>query len=399
MDRATQLARAAAVHKAIKDGQLRRPTICSVCQMHAKVVAYHEPGRSILDTRWMCRSCVKKWPQIQAGVAAPNVLTPRRNPYGKVEKPQLADFSERSARHWGDKRRRPRPANTLLEEAVVKGMRRDKTKRVYLAAVWSYVRYAGAKPEGWTPESVESWRAAMKVSPTTANNRLSGLKYASKRYAALGWGPDFAAGSEHLQVVHEKLRRPLDHDVAARLVAAATDGTPRGARDRAILILGFRTGLRREGIVNLDFADIDGRKLKVTLKGGRRHEIPAVDDEVLQALDQWMSWLHAQGVTSGPIFRRVNQNRGRWSVGGKRLVPESINLIVNTRAKQAGVDKAHPHLMRHSFISWMVAEGIDDRRIMAVTGHTNPKSISIYHTDIKAEQDPIGAHLPRLVRK
>ena len=171
------------------------------------------------------------------------------------------------------------------------------TKRNYLSAVTSYVRFAGADPAGWTGYSVEAWRNQLPVSPRSRNTKLLGLKYASKRQAALGWGPDFAAGVESLSAPLETHRRPHSPEEAARLIGACKDGTPAGLRDTAILVIGFRTGLRREGLSNLRFEDLGpGRRMRVVLKGGRRHEIRALDDEVMVAIAAWTSWLDGHGI-------------------------------------------------------------------------------------------------------
>jgi len=56
---ATKLARAAqsAVARAIKAGELRRPTTCSACGRDAKIEAAHADYHIPLDIRWLCRSC------------------------------------------------------------------------------------------------------------------------------------------------------------------------------------------------------------------------------------------------------------------------------------------------------------------------------------------------------
>lgn len=387
--RQAQVALADATRKALRQGKLTKPDACTRCQTYGKVLACHVRA-DVLDPDWLCAGCHKAvCPRVEG------LREDRSRPAENV-----------LGRHVADRDIKPDnvpQADTLLERAVLAGMKRPRTKDGYLISVKSFQRHAGKTPSGWHGEAVERWRDHLRrtMRPRSVNVRLGGLKYASRRMAAMGWGPDFAAGAEAIPAPIEKTRKAVRMDTAAALVNACDDGTPRGLRDRAILIIGFRCGVRREGIVNLDFADIGpGRRLTIIQKGGGRHEIPAVDDEVIGVLGQWISWLRSQGVKEGPVFRGVVYRKERWRISSRRLCPESVNLIVKTRAAIAGTSEhMHPHLMRHSFVSWQVAAGVPDRRIMAVTGHRDPSILSTYTTDVLADDDPVGNRIPSLTRK
>ena len=65
--------------------------------------------------------------------------------------------------------------------------------------------------------------------------------------------------------------------------------------------------------------------------------------------------------------------------------------IVKRRAKQAGIKRhVHPHILRHSFISWCVAAGVPTYRIKAMTGQKSDAIIDLYTTDLDAETNPVS---------
>jgi len=374
---------------ALRRGELRKPRYCTACHRDGRVVAHREPGADALDVTWLCHRCAKHWSEIKAGRPPPGAFDDRpRNIGQRRPEPIYLDFPE---------------GFSLLEQAVLGGRKhRGPTKQGYLVSVRQFTAFAGDDPARWTGAAVEAWRdnLAQRMTPRSVNVRLGGLRYASRRLEALGLGDDFASGAESLSAPYQRTRKAIPFEAADTIVATCEGDDPVSLRDRAILVLGFRTGLRREGIVNLTFEDVGpGRKLRVVLKGGRYHEIEAVDDETLWALGEWMEWLREVGIDRGPIFRALRLGRKGWRASKRGLDARSVNLIVGKRARQAVVAGVSPHIMRHSFISWAIANGVSDRRIMAVTGHTDPKQLSTYHTDIEAVTDPVGSHLPPFRRR
>lgn len=400
MTRAEQNARAELIRAALKKGTITRATRCSACGLACHTVARMLPGKG-LEVRWLCRKCNYHWADIQAGARLPDG-DPRVQRVVERQLDGLEAMAKRHVKEHGPAaverrlRRLHRFVDNPLERAVQEGQRRPATKETYLSGVRSFLAHAGPRQEAWTGAAVEAWRRALGrkgVKAHTANHYLKGVKYASRRLQYLGWGPDFAAGAEGLSAPPVHSRAPVSVETARRIIGTCGDD-PAGRRDRAILTLGFLTGLRRAGIAGLLLENVSGGSLRVVLKGGREHVIQAVGEEVQAALGAWIAWLRLQGVKSGPVFRRLM----RGKPGKAALTPSAVWRIARARAEEAGVQNFHPHLMRHSFVSWLVAQGVSDRRIMAVTGHSDPASLTRYHTETRVD-DPVADKLPPLGRK
>jgi len=169
---------------------------------------------------------------------------------------------------------------------------------------------------------------------------------------------------------------PATTDVIRLMVGALPD-TLLGARDRALLLLGFASALRRSELVALDRADLlfaregvivriarsktdqEGAGREVGVAYGLRPETCPV-----RALQQW---IQAAGITSGPVFRNVDRH-GR--VLG-RLTPQSVRLIVQRAAAAAGLDPEQygGHSLRAGLATSAAEAGAEERHIMEQTGH------------------------------
>lgn len=284
-----------------------------------------------------------------------------------------------------------------LELVVLDSVRLQKrTKHLYSRACQDFVRFAGGERSG---VAVEKWRDAMaarRLSPSTINTRLMALRWASRRLVDLGLAQhDFARAAELLRPSQAPPRRALTLDDGRRLVATCSGTSPRDLRDRAIITLALRTGMRREGLATAQIDQLVGNALTFANKGGNTHTV-YLDDETTAVLSDWLAWLKTKGVTTGAIFRTiVGPTVADTYVVGDALSGSGIYLIIRSRADAAGL-KVHPHQLRHTCVSWLRAQGVPDWRIARLTGHRNLRTVDHYTHDIHAATDPIGNTIPPL---
>src|SRR6202030_3642517 len=120
-----------------------------------------------------------------------------------------------------------------------------------------------------------------------------------------------------------------------------------GARDRALLVMGFAGGFRRSELAALDVADVaetdDGlvlslRRSKTDHEGqGSKVALPWGSHPETCPVRSYRAWKAAAGMTEGAVFRGVN-NRGR--IASERLDSNSVARIVKRAALRAGLDPA-----------------------------------------------------------
>ena len=170
------------------------------------------------------------------------------------------------------------------------------------------------------------------------------------------------------------LPQPLSQSEVAKLVAAPAGDTPLEIRDRALLELLYASGLRIAEAcgVRLEHLDEEGGVLRVTGKGSKTRLVP-VGRAALDALGIYLTQGRPKLLSSSSgaeIF---------LSVRGHPLTPARIWQLVRHYAKQAGIEEAvHPHQLRHSFATHLLAGGADLRIIQEMLGHASIATTQIY---------------------
>jgi type 1 fimbriae regulatory protein FimB len=179
-------------------------------------------------------------------------------------------------------------------------------------------------------------------------NRPGQRKTAKKRKAARS-----NAGRSHLTGLE-----------VGRLIAA-TRGTRNEARDRCLLLLMFRHGLRVSEACRLKLAQVDtqSRVLHVVrLKHGLSTTQPLRGDE-LKAIGAWLKQRARMKPSCKTFF--VSERR-------KPLHRSTVNLLLDTCSKTAVLPfLAHPHMLRHACGFALADQGADTRLIQDYLGHRN----------------------------
>jgi integrase len=175
-----------------------------------------------------------------------------------------------------------------------------------------------------------------------------------------------------------------------RAMVGATDAGAIGARDRALILLGFAGAFRRSELVGLDVDDCAFGKdgLTVTLRrsktdqdgAGRRIGIPYGSNPDTCAIRTIQSWLEVAGIVAGPLFRSVSRH-GRVQPG--RLSGIDVARIVKKLADRAGLDasKYAGHSLRAGHATAAAIAGASERSIMRQTGHRSVQMVRRYIRD------------------
>jgi type 1 fimbriae regulatory protein FimB len=145
----------------------------------------------------------------------------------------------------------------------------------------------------------------------------------------------------------------------------ATRGSRNEARDRCLLLLMFRHGLRVSEAcrLKLDQVDTKGRVLHVVrLKHGLSTSQPLRGDE-LKAIGAWLKQRARMQPTGKSFF--VSEQR-------RPLHRSTVNFALKAYSKAAALPfSAHPHMLRHACGFALADQGADTRLIQDYLGHRN----------------------------
>ena len=212
------------------------------------------------------------------------------------------------------------------------------------------------------------------LSATSIKLEAVALRIFFRFLTARGRIPSDPAEKLPLPRLPQTLPQPLSKLEMVKLVAAPVGDNPLEIRDRALLELLYACGLRIAEAckVRLENLDAEGGILRITGKGNKTRLVP-VGSAALHALKTYLSAGRPKLISSrsgAAIF---------LSVRGHPLTPARIWQLVRYYAKQAGIEEAvHPHQLRHSFATHLLAGGADLRIIQEMLGHASIATTQIY---------------------
>lgn len=161
-----------------------------------------------------------------------------------------------------------------------------------------------------------------------------------------------------------------------------------GARDRALIAVLFRAGLRVNEALLLEPKDIDlasGEVRVLHAKGGKTRTV-AVDDETVALIELW---LERRG-------KALAKHAGRaatlfCTLAGKRMSRVQLTQRLKELATAAGIEKrVHPHGFRHSRAVDLVKNGAPLPVIQAAYGHSSLQTTQTYVSHL-APQEVVDA--------
>lgn len=196
-----------------------------------------------------------------------------------------------------------------------------------------------------------------------------------------------------------KSRKAVTGDILFKLLDTCASDRLVDLRDRALLLMAFASGGRRrsevaglrledltdEDPVRADPGDIGAATLPcLTIRLGRTKTTSADDDEHVVLIGRPVTalkcWIKASGIESGPIFRRVDQ----WDNLDRRpLTPQSVNLIVKSRAAKAGLDPTQfsAHGLRSGYLTEAANRGIPLPEAMQQSLHKSVTQAAGYYNN------------------
>ena len=161
-------------------------------------------------------------------------------------------------------------------------------------------------------------------------------------------------------------------------------------RDRSIILIGFSGGFRRNEIVSLDYDDLDfvPEGLKINIKRSKTDQfgegftkaLPYFDSSQYCPVVSLKNLLDLSKIKTGPIFRRFIKGS---KLSENRLTDQTVALLIKKYINLAGIDSRNysGHSLRSGFATSAADSGVEERNIMAMTGHKSAEMVRRYIKD------------------
>lgn len=139
-------------------------------------------------------------------------------------------------------------------------------------------------------------------------------------------------------------------------------------RDKLILTLLYSSGLRVSELVNLIVRDIDFDERTILVRGkGDKDRVVLFDKNAKSLI---LEYLDLRTTDSKFLFAGRN---------GNHITPRYIQIMIKKYADKAGITKkVTPHVLRHSYATHLLKNGVDIRVIQQLLGHASLSTTQIY---------------------
>lgn len=185
---------------------------------------------------------------------------------------------------------------------------------------------------------------------------------------------------------------PLTDDEVLRLIKACSTRAPSGVRNRALIAVLWRAGLRCSEALDLAMRDVNLKAgtLHVRNGKGKKARVVGIDPMAATVVERWLAKRRELGIKrSATLFCQITQGKL-----GKPLQGSYVRHLIKRLGKRAGIEKrVHPHGLRHSFASSLADAGVNPHHIQQLLGHANLATTSRYIASLnpKAALDAVRA--------
>lgn len=259
--------------------------------------------------------------------------------------------------------------------------RSPHTVRAYIAAAERLLRFAAVEPT-WsalaacTTDDLRRFLADRRnggLANASTARELSAIKAFLRFARQNSQNPEQSVPRLRGPRVKKGLPRAITPDEIAILTETVEDGAGQpwiGARDRALLLLLYGSGLRIAEALALNGSVLPlGDRVTVIGKGSKQRTVPVLPI----ARDAIAAY-----ATMTPYTLNPHQPLFRGARGG-RLAQGVVQRAVARARRALGLPPgATPHALRHSFATHLLAAGADLRSLQELLGHASLGSTQIY---------------------
>ena len=197
-------------------------------------------------------------------------------------------------------------------------------------------------------------------------------------------------GIKRLKGVNQKGKKPLLINNLKQIIDVINKQNEpdlKKLRNKALLLLGFAGGFRRNELVSLNIEDIEFvfEGVKITIKRSKTDQfgegfkkgIPSFENYLYCPVKNLQNWLNISKIKKGPLFVKFSKGS---KLTNSRLSDQSVALIIKEYLLKAGIDGKNysGHSLRSGFATSAAEAGAEERSIMAMTGHKSTDMVRRY---------------------
>jgi integrase/recombinase XerD len=231
----------------------------------------------------------------------------------------------------------------------------SKTVKSYIYETERFIEFSRGK--GLNENVVREYvlRRLEKDNPTSVSKSISVLVFFFEHVL-----------NQVIVIPRPKKNKPLPEILTVEEVKRMIEATE-NAKHRLVISLLYGCGLRLQEVRSLmkDNFDFEEELIHIKLSKGKKDRFVKIPSSIKKNLRNYM---------------KIDGSKALFtSQRGGKLSTKTIYKIVQNAARRAGITKrVYPHLLRHSFATHLLEQGVDLRIIQKLLGHSDIKTTQIY---------------------
>lgn len=187
--------------------------------------------------------------------------------------------------------------------------------------------------------------------------------------------------------VHKKEQLILDDDEIKQLLGCFSNN-PTDLRNKCFVVLMLDCGLRRGEIPRLNVGDVNLKNNTLLVRGkGAKERLVPIGTHCSKLLKDYILNSAYQSAVS-PFFMDY--------LSRERCTDNLMKQVFQDLKVRSGIERLHPHLLRHTFATYYLADGGDLETLRLILGHSSINTTQMYlHLafNLKLSQSRYHSHL------
>ncbi len=260
----------------------------------------------------------------------------------------------------------------MTEEMQIRGFS-PSTQKAYLHCALAFVRHFGRPPEELTLEDVRDYQLHQirrGISGAYLNQIVSAIRFLYNKTLCLNWDVEL--------LPYRKRGRDLPVPLSREEVQTLFAGT-RNLKHITLLKTLYGGGPRVAELVNLRVPDIDSKRMLIRIEDGKggKDRFVMLPRDLLPILRRY--WLAYRPDRDGWLFP--------GQVAGRPLTVRAVEKMVKSTAEKAGITKdVTPHLLRHTFATHLMEDGVSLLDVQELLGHRSLGTTARYMHLVRPRQ-------------
>jgi integrase/recombinase XerD len=198
-----------------------------------------------------------------------------------------------------------------------------------------------------------------KISPSQQNQRINAIKFYYEKV--------LKKEKDYYSINRPRKEQKLPDVLSKEEIAAILKATE-NKKHKCLIALIYSCGLRRSEAINLKLEDIDTNRMLIKIRGakGNKDRMVQFPASLYQIIQEYLTESRPE------IWLFEGQKKEQYSA-------TSVFNVVKRTARNAGIKKkVYPHILRHSYATHFLEQGVDIRFIQEWMGHGSIKTTQLY---------------------